>query len=300
MNYLKLNPFKQPLAALLLLFLFLFFSCSKERIEETKLNEYASSEEYFNSKMQQEQEYIIDTNGTCPLTALQGTELCVEKKCLSLPNGDSVYFPYILKVIEIYSPKDMIYAQISNVSEGKIIESAGVIKVTAFKNGAALQLRSGCSYSAKMPHATPKNNKRLYTGMETPLYINWVDVYSSVFTNTGNGHFNTIPAWGWINCASDVSSGDSRKIAFTSKTDNLDNVAIFIYIPSKNVLTRVYNAESELIPNGVTIKIIAIGIKEDGSVYTFYQEKQINYADDIIIKMEASSEAKLESLLNGL
>lgn len=286
---------------LLALILFVFvYACSKERIEEKPLNEYNPPNDYLNSKKQQEQEYVIDTNGTCPLTGVQGTQLCVAKTCLMLPSGDSVYFPYTIKLIEQYKPKDMIYAQMPTIAGGNVLESAGEIKVTAFKNGTALQLRSGCSYSVTMPNPPLRNYLRSYSGIEGGAFIDWADNTNTAFAIVSNGHTANISGFGWINCAKDRSSTTNSKLTFTSKTDKLDNVAIFIYIPETKTVMQVYNMVSGNIPNESKVKIIAIGIRANGEFYKFYKEMTVNTSEEVTVKMEASSDADITSVLDGL
>jgi hypothetical protein len=282
----------------LVLFAFVF-SCSKERIEEKPLNEYNPPTDYLNSKKQQEQEYVIDTNGTCPLVGLEGTELCVAKNCLSFPDGSPVYFPYTLKLIEQYTPKSMIYAQMPTVAGGKILETAGEVKVTAFKNGTPLQLNSGCTYSVKMPSTWQRNYLRVYAGVDAGIYVDWTDA-NIAFSIVSGGHNANVPGFGWINSAKDRSSTTNSKLTFKSKTDKLENLGIFIYIPDTKTVMQVYNLVSGDIPNESKVKIIALGIKANGDIYKFYKEITVNKSEEITIKMEASSDTDITSILESL
>ena len=85
----------------------LFSSCKKDRIEsqEKQINDYQSMNNYFDTKKQHEQEFIIDTAGTGPIVGNQGTKIYVSKDLLMFPNGDSVHWPYTVKLIELYTPK---------------------------------------------------------------------------------------------------------------------------------------------------------------------------------------------------
>jgi hypothetical protein len=275
------------------------YSCSKERIEEKQLNEYNPPYDYLNSKQEPEQEYVIDTNGTCPLVGLEGTELCVAKTCLSLPNGNPVYFPYTIKLMEQYTPKSMIYAQMPTVAGGSILETAGQVKVTAFKNGTALQLNSGCAYSLKMPSSWMRNYLRVYAGVDAGTYIDWTDV-NIPFAITSGGHSANVSYFGWVNSAKDRGSATSSKLTFTSKTDKLENLGIFIYIPDTKTVMQVYNLVSGDIPNESKVKIIAIGIKANGDIFKFYKEMTVNKSEDITVKMQASSDPDITSILDNL
>lgn len=283
--------------------------CSKDRIEEKPLNEYASPNDYLNTKKQQEQEYIIDSTGTCPLTGLLGTELCMAKSCLMLPNGDSVYFPYTLKLIELYSPKDMIYAQMPTVASGNILETAGEIRVKTFKNGTELQLRPGCYYSVKMPNTSPQSFMRAFYGIENATFVDWTDDPTSLgittpnspaFSDTTGGYANNIVKFGWLNCDVSRASSTNYNLTFVSKTDNLTNVALFIFFPTYKSVMQVYNGVSGNIPSGAQVKIIAIGVRSNGDLYNFYTSQTITASKDIEVTMKATTDAELTTLLDGL
>jgi hypothetical protein len=280
------------------------YGCSKDRIETKPLNAYASPNSYLNSKKQEEQLFVIDTNGTCPLIAKQGTELCMAKTCLKFPNGDSVHFPYTIGLIEIYKPKDMIYAQMPTVASGNILETAGEMRVRAYKNSTELLLRPGCFYTIKMPNAAPQNYMRAYYGDDGDNYTNWTDspspAVNPVFADTAGGYSSSITKFGWVNCDYNRAGSSNHQLTFTSSTDELTNVALFIYIPVTKTVMQVSNQVSGNIPDGTAVKIIAIGIKATGELYKFYSTQTVTASKSIEVTMESISDANLTSLLDGL
>lgn len=279
--------------------------CSKQRIEDKPLNEYASPNNYLNSKKQQEQTFTIDTCSSppCPCPNVkgnQGTEICITKTNVMLPTGDSIHFPFTLKLIEIYTPKDMIYAQIPTVAAGNILETAGEIRVKAFKGGTELSLRPGQPYLVKMPNASPQNYMHAYYGDSTATSVDWTDG-GSVFSDTTSGYYsNSITKLGWLNCDYNRSSTNNHNLTFVSSTDKLTNVAIFIYFPATKTVMQVYNMVSGAIPDGSSVKIIAIGIKSNGDLFKFYKTETITASENIEVTMEAVSDGDLTTLLNGL
>lgn len=54
----------------------LVVSCSKKRIQNPTLNEYdaTNTNSYLDSKQEEEQEFIIDSAGSCPLVGKLGTK----------------------------------------------------------------------------------------------------------------------------------------------------------------------------------------------------------------------------------
>ena len=304
----KTKIFLTLLGASLVCILTFQFGCSKDRIETKPLNSYSSPNSYLNSKKQTEQQYVIDSSGTCPLTAQQGTQLCMAKTCLMFPNvsgNDSVYFPYTIGIIEIYKPKDMIYSQMPTVASGSILETAGEVRVRAYKNGTELSLRPTCSYTIKMPNASPQNYMQAYYGGDGDNYSDWSNspspAVSATFANTTAGYYsNSILKFGWLNCDYSRAASTNYNLTFQSSTDELTNVAIFIYFPSTKTVMQVSNLVSGAIPNGSNVKIIAIGVKADGSLYKFYKAQTVSSSESIEVTMESTSDAALTTLLDGL
>jgi hypothetical protein len=289
----------------------LFYGCSKDRIEEDdKLNEYSSVNTYLDSKKQEEQEFIIDSSGTGPIIGNQGTKIWMGKECLMFPNGDSVAWPFTVKLVELYTPKDMIYYQMPNVASGNILETDGEIRLRAFKNGTELALKPNpCLSIIEMPNPAPKNYMHVYYGFETAGYPDWTDNVASLgvtssltpaFSTTATSYLDSIAKLGWVNCGFQVGNGSGSILTFTSTTDELKNVGIFIYFPATKTVMQVYNTVSGLIPNGSNVKIVMIAINSGGQLYSFYQSQAVNSSASIKVTLSATTDAALTALLDGL
>ncbi len=284
--------------------LFMLGSCSKDRIEEEEktLAQYSSINSYMDLKKQEEQEFIIDSTGTGPIIGNQGTKIWTGKECLMYPNGDSVSWPYSVKLIELYTPKDMIYYQMPTVSAGEIMKTKGEIRLRAFKNGTELVLRPDpCMHQIEMPSTTPEANMHVFNGITTNNYPDWMDESPvSLFTATTNSHIVPIHTLGWINCGVLAGSSINSTLSFASSTDNLDNVGIFIYIPSTKTVMQVHNLTSQNIPNGTDVKIILIGVDGTGNLFSYYQALNVTGSSTIDVTLTAISDASLTAVLDGL
>lgn len=294
---------------------FIISSCSKERIQQKSLKSYdaQATNNYLDSKKQAEQEFTVDTSGTGPIIGNQGTTISGAKNCLMLPNGDTVAFPFIVKLVELYTPKDMIYYQMPTVASDTIMETDGEIRVRAFKNGTELSLMPGCDFAITMPNAAPKNYMRVFYGFNTSTYTNWTDAPASigittsvspVFATNSTSYLAQIAKLGWVNCGYKRGSSNNHNLTFVSATDDLTNVALFIYFPSTNParggVMQVYNKVSGAIPNGSDVKIIAIASDTGGQLYSFNKTVTVNANENIEVTMAAISDADLTALLNGL
>ncbi len=287
-----------------------YYGCSKDRIQtKTPLNNYNSPNNYLNSKEQAEQTFVIDTNGTGPIVGNQGTNIWMGKSCLMYPNGDSVYFPFTVKLVELYTPKDMIYYQMPTVASDTILETAGEIRLRAFKNGTELLLRPGCSDAIKMPNSSPQNYMRVFYGFPASNYVNWTDnpatlgvttAFTPQFTAGAGGYSAPIVKLGWINCDVKRGSGNNHVLTFASSTDNLTNVAIFVFFPVTKTVMQVYNLTSGSIPDGSSVKIVAIAVDGSGTLFSYNQNLTMTSSTQAQVTMAATTDAALTSLLNGL
>lgn len=294
---------------------FIISSCSKDRIQPKSLKSYdaQATNNYLDSKKQAEQEFIIDTSGTGPIIGNQGTTISGAKNCLMDSNGDTVAYPFIVKLVELYTPKDMIYAQMPTVASDSIMETDGEIRVRAFKNATELSLMPGCDFAITMPNAAPKNYMRVFYGFNTSTYTNWTDVPASlgvttsvspVFSTNATSYLAQIAKLGWVNCGYKRGGSTNYNLTFVSATDDLTGVAIFVYFPSTNParhgVMQVYNTVSGAIPNGSDVKIIAIASDSGGQLYSFTRTLTVNASQNIDVTMATTSDADLTTLLSSL
>ena len=283
----------------------LFNSCSKERIdskeEETQLNQYQSMNNYYDTKKQEEQEFVIDTSGTGPITGNHGTKLWVSKEKLMYADSDSVHWPYTVKLIELYNPKDMIYYQMPNVSSGGLVTTCGEVRVRAFKDGQELVLRPNKTWTVEMPCASPLTNMKIYYGIENTNYVDWTPTPAGDFNITTYGYIGEIAKLGWVlNGKAASVSGTTTNYSFTSTTDNLQNVSIFIYFPDAKSLMQVYNQTSGALPMGENIKIILIGINSSNQLYYYYNQTQVSSSNQVNVTLSSISDANLTAILDSL
>ena len=299
------NVFKT--LALVTIFFTIILSCSKERISSPPLNSYNSPNSYLDSKQQAEQEFTIDSSGSGPIIGNQGTKIWTGKQCLMLPSGDSVVWPFKIKLVELYTPKDMIYYRMPTVAGGNILETDGEIRLRAFKGTTELVIKPGaCGVQIEMPNAAPKSYMRVHYGFSTsdwtdnPATLGITSSLNPVFTATSYGYFNYIAKLGWINCGINAGSSSTSNLTFSSTVDDLTNVAIFVYVSGKKTVMQVSSLTSGQIPNGSNIKIVAIGLNAAGQLFSFNQKLTITANTPIDVTMAATTDASLTSLLNSL
>lgn len=292
-------------SALLPLMMLFIGGCSKERIEtleeEKQLNEYQSINNYFIIKKQDEQEFIIDSSGTGPVIGNQGTKIWASKEKLMYANGDSVHWPYTIKLVELYTPKDMIYYEMPNLASGALLTTAGEVRIRAFKDGQELVLRPGMTWYVEMPSAAPVSGMNTFYGVDNGSYVNWSDSPAGSFITTSYGYACEAAVLGWILCGKPASvSTTSTTYTFSSTTDNLQNVAKFVYFPNAKSLMQVYGLTSGAMPVGENCKIILIGVDSNNDLFHYYSNTTVGSSNQVNVTLTAITDVNLTALLDSL
>jgi hypothetical protein len=286
-----------------------YYGCKKDRIEEQTLNTYDSPDSYLDSKKPEEQEFTIDSTGSGPIVGKNGTKIWQSKNCLMYPNGDSVTFPYTIKLVELYKPQDMIYYRMPTVAGGNILRTDGEIRLRAFKNTTELVLKPNpCFAQIEMPNQAPIKDMKVFYGFESNARPDWTDnpktlgVVSksdSIFATTSTGYTAAIGRLGWINCDKYANGSPASTLTFQSTVDDLTNVRFFIYLPSTKTVMMVYDLQSFNIPNNTDVKVIGIAMS-GGTLYHFYQEMKVTASTAIDVEMKSISDPDLTTLLTNL
>lgn len=278
-----------------------FYSCSKQRITKSSLNTYSPVSNYLNSKEVAEQTFVIDSAGKGPIIGNQGTEIWGSKNCLEYSNGDTVAYPFIIKLVELYTAKDMIYYQMPTVAGGTILETSGEIRLRAFAGTTQLQLKPlPCSFEIQMPCASPLSGMSAWYGITTSGYPDWTNTLATPFTTNTSSYTAYPQVLGWINCGQLAGSSSNSTITFTSTTDDLTNVGIFVYIPATKTVMQAYSSVTTAIPNGSNVEIVVIGVDAGGGLHSFYQTQTVNASNTVSVTLASTTDAALTSLLTGL
>lgn len=274
-------------------------SCKKDRIEppvEEELNSYSSINSYMDSKKQQEQEFIITGPSNDTIIGNQGTKIYGGKNCLMDGNNDTIDYPFSIHLVELYTPKDMIYWQMPTVASGNILETDGEIRIRATKNNQDLYL--SCPYSFEMPNAAPNSNMTIFTGSGGSI-VNWTNT-TTPFTITGYGYLGSMSSFGWINADIQVGMGTGSTLTFTSQVDDLTNVGIFVYFPATKTVMQVYNMVSGLIPNGSSVKIVMLAQDGSSQLFSYTESRTVNNSTSIDVSLSQTTDASLTTYLDNL
>ena len=106
--------------------LILISACKKDRVPQ---DDYESMDSFYDENQEEEQELQVDSgqNGDC-VVAKKGTRICMARDALQDAGGTEVpSYPFQLKVIELYSIKDMILRRQPSTSGTTVLETSAEI-----------------------------------------------------------------------------------------------------------------------------------------------------------------------------
>lgn len=281
------------------IFALALYNCSTERIEPKKdLCEYENAEDFLEVNKTEEQVVEITEESDAPLIGKQGTKISISKDILMFPNGDSVHLPYTVKLIELYSAKDMIYAQMPSMSDNTLLSTHGEIRLRAFKDDTELVLRPEKAWRLEIPNANPLQNMLCYYGDNEDKGANWSNSHDTKFSTTANGYTADVVEMGWVSCAKTAINNDNT-LAYKFRSDSIDvsSLSKFIYIPNQHALMQVKGSESDQLPIESYIKIVCIGQQAE-TLYRHYTTDTVSIDNTIELELKLSSESELTKLLN--
>lgn len=279
----------------------IIYSCKKDRIETPEpeqLTAYQPINSYLDQKKQPEQDFLITGPSNDTVIGNQGTKIYGAKNCLRDANNDTIDYPFNVKLVELYTPKDMIYWQMPTMASGNPLNSDGEIRVRAVKNNQELTLAASCPFAVEMPNGSPVATKTIYTGNDNGTYVNWINS-GTPFSTTSYGYKGFVNSLGWISCAEQSGTG-AHTVSFTSSTDDLTNVGMFIYVPASKTLIQAYNQTATGVPANASVKIVLMAVDNNGDLFSWTDSRTISANTSIDVSLNATTDNALTNYLNSL
>lgn len=275
-------------------------SCNKDRIEEEA--EFQPMDQFYNDNKPQEQEFIITSDsGSGPEIGIQGTELWGFRDVLQYPNGDTIPFPYSLKLIELYTYKDMILYRMPSLAGTNILETGGEVKIRACHAGNELVVIPGKLYPMVLSTTPTVPNMKVYHGNHpNDEYGDWeLTSDGSLVVDTGKYGLG-LAKLGWQNCGKNGSANGTTTIDFTVDGKGGEFIDIFITMKDYHGVLKGGDLKLENAPIGESATIMAMAMDQNGDFRLHKQTLTITSGLSIKLDMKIVSEAALLSELSGL
>lgn len=275
-------------------------SCNDDRINEEA--EFQPMDEFFNENKPAEQEFVITSDtGSAPIIGASRTELWGFRNILQYPNGDTVPFPYSLKLIELYTYKDMILYKMPTLSGTTVLESGGEIKITAWHDGTELVLKPNEKYPLVLATTPTIAGMNVFQGDHpNNEYGDW-NLASDGSTIVVNTKYNMATGkMGWQNCAQSGTTSGETNITLSVEGKGGEFIELFLTMNDYHGVLTGNNLVIENAPLGQSATLLAMAKDQNGDFRLHKQQITITQNMEVTLDMKIVSESALLSTLAGL
>jgi len=119
--------------------------------------------------------YRIDPNDPRPITCKQGTRLDFSNTSFVYDDGTPVLEPFDLSVAEYYTTADIIRAKLTTTSDGRMLETGGMVNLEASNKKGRIRIAESSTYQIAFPRRNnPNDDFELFYGQwSSDELINW-------------------------------------------------------------------------------------------------------------------------------
>jgi TonB family protein len=142
----------------------------------------------------------------------EGTIIYVKSNSFVTESGKPVKGDLNILVKEYYASSDMLLANLTTTSDGKILETGGMIYIEAFHNNEKCELKKDASIEISFPTSDKKDDMQLFSGDWNSNEVNWT------LSRTRSVYRNEIPSYTTIEVQPQYSGGEQALMKFLSKT----------------------------------------------------------------------------------
>ncbi len=121
-------------------------------------------EEFYDAFKKEEQSFTISPQKESLITCKEGTQLKIKSNSFVDQKGNLVTTTIVVKVTEYYKYTDMILGDLTTFSDGNLLESGGMLNITAYANGEEIRLKQGMEMGVKFAN-TQDYKMDLYNGV---------------------------------------------------------------------------------------------------------------------------------------
>lgn len=282
----------------------------------------------------QKQNFSFLSDKEIEIIGKQGTRINIAPNSLIDSEGKLASGMIDFTLEEFYSTSDIIQAKLNTTSDGEILETAGMIKISATSNGKELRIKDGSTITVefKSNDSLDQSNMQLFNGQFQHGHINWelgesneksskelpVKVYNNnpILNSDADLSFD-IPneeyresmnlifkstKLGWINCDRFYDVAD--KIDLIVHVDSIYNPFVFLVFEDiRSVMMGIYIEADRVIFNGIPVdqKVKLVGFSMADEV-PFYgcKEYVISTENNLVLQLNKTTIKRLKSELKKL
>ncbi|MFD1605854.1 energy transducer TonB [Flavobacterium artemisiae] len=157
--------------------------------------------DFFVKNDKKPQFFTINNTKDTTIICVQKTKITIRANSFVTSNSKNAVTGKVkISVKEYYSISDILLGRLSTTSNGKLLETGGMLEINAFSNNEKCQLKSGKAIEIAFPTKKEKEGMQLFSGSWKNNQINWEVAENSVNLNQTFGNVDEAPIFpGGIN-----------------------------------------------------------------------------------------------------
>lgn len=142
---------------------------------ELEIDSGANQLKEFYAKNEKKPEFFLISNSKdTTLVCAEKTKITIKANSfVSSKSGIAVSSKIKLSVTEYYKMSEILLARLSTATNGKLLETGGMLNITASAGNEILKLKKDKSIEIEMPRKAEKEGMQLYTGSWKNKQLNW-------------------------------------------------------------------------------------------------------------------------------
>jgi len=287
----------------ILLFAFscVLFSCNKDRVEDPS-SDFESMDSYRNANLEQEQDFTITNDNGGPIVGRKGTTIYANRLDFETLVPQDVDLPYNVHLYELYSIKDFIINTKATIAGSNVINTAGMVKVTATKDNGQLRLKSGKLLRVDLNTAITDTDLSVYQGTFPDYsFTTWnLSSDGSSVSDTLGKYALSLATLGW-NTAGKVKSSSFVNVTFAiENATGTEFIELYAKPLNYKGLIKGGNLLISGVPKGESVQLLALAKDSDGNYRVFNQTLTLDSDITIALEMGEYNESGFTSFLNSL
>jgi hypothetical protein len=276
-------------------------SCSKKREEQFPKN-YSNATEFFQNNKEKEQEFVITSDEEDCIVAKKGTVICGSRKLLRTSSGDTITFPYSVKVVELYSLKDHILYGFPTASAGVPLKNDGSVRIKALKDGKETTLITGGRFTAKYSIDPSMDGNNVFKGtMTDDNFADWqIAGEGSTLLSPSSRDSLRLASFGWFQAAQNSYGSNLTTVSFELDGDGGESLDLWLVQSSNNTILHGSELKIQNVPIGQEMTAIVIAIDQDKNLVLHKSKFTVSSNEKVTIDFKEVKESALLSTLEGL
>jgi hypothetical protein len=275
--------------------------------------------------------FAIDPKVANTIKGPAGVVVEIPPYALNVP-GDRKGEDVIIKLWEFISDEDILAAGLTTTSAGRLLETGGMIYITAECAGICLKLRYNARITVKfpIPDTDRLDGMRLFKGIPQQEIIDWKETGSKDSLGSlpstlpsFDGEPSSVPdgdldsgevayytlesaGFGWINCDRFTEASERINVAYTSSA-NFKGIATLVFIDMKSMLggdfktTPTGNVQFYNVPKGKDAVLLVYTLSPDRKKF-WYHTQRVTLGDPLKeeIKMTETTAQGFKDMLRDV